>query len=214
MKKGKRYDVSDLIEAQFEPGSKNQVIKNFLHIKKKTEMDAAETAALEQATTLFIQNVKKDHRFTAEDICSMHDIWLGNIYSWAGKYRQVQLSKADFAFASAGQIPTLMKDFEANALYRYTPCNFSDRERIVEALAEVHTELVLIHPFREGNGRVTRLLATLMALQADLPQLNFSVLESAFKRKYFAAVRAGLDRNYRPMEEIFEEVIRRTESSV
>src|SRR5688572_26017873 len=95
LKKGKRYDVSGLAEAQFEPASRNRVIKNLLHIKKKAEMDTAETAALEQATTLIIRNVKKDHRFTADDICSMHDIWLGNIYSWAGKYRQVQLSKAD-----------------------------------------------------------------------------------------------------------------------
>ncbi|MCG3205843.1 MAG: hypothetical protein KCHDKBKB_02566 [Elusimicrobia bacterium] len=213
MKKGKRYDVSGLIEAQFEPGSRNQVIKNLLHIKRKQDMDAAETAALEQATTLFIRNVKKDHRFTAEDICSMHDIWLGNIYSWAGKYRQVQLRKADFVFASSGQIPTLMKDFEVNVLRRHTPCNFSELDRIVDALAEVHTELVLIHPFREGNGRLSRLLATLMALQADLPQLNFSVLEGAFKKRYFAAVRAGLDRNYKPMGEIFREVIKRTEKS-
>ncbi len=34
---------------------------------------------------------------------------------------------------------------------------------------EVHEELVLIHPFREGNGRVARLLSTLMAFQAGLP---------------------------------------------
>jgi len=32
--------------------------------------------------------------------------------------------------------------------------------------AEVHTELVLIHPFREGNGRCSRILASIMALQA------------------------------------------------
>ncbi|TAK86063.1 MAG: hypothetical protein EPO20_09750 [Betaproteobacteria bacterium] len=32
------------------------------------------------------------------------------------------------------------------------------------ALAETHVELVLIHPFREGNGRIARALSTLMAL--------------------------------------------------
>ena len=75
-------------------------------------------------------------------------------------------------------------------------------------------DYVTLFPIREGNGRVTRLLSTLMALQADLPQLDFSVLEGPLKRKYFAAVRAGLDRNYKPMKEIFEEVIRKTELSV
>ncbi len=36
-------------------------------------------------------------------------------------------------------------------------------------MAVTHTELILVHPFREGNGRLTRLLNTLMALQAGLP---------------------------------------------
>lgn len=31
----------------------------------------------------------KDHRFTAKDICTLHKIWLGNVYPFAGKYRSV-----------------------------------------------------------------------------------------------------------------------------
>ena len=37
-----------------------------------------------------------------------------------------------------------------------------------------------------------------------LTQLNFGVLEGTLKNKYFAAVRAGMDKDYRPMERIFE----------
>jgi cell filamentation protein len=80
----------------------------------------------------------------------------------------------------------------------------------VRVLAEAHVELVLIHPFREGNGRVSRVLTTLMALQAGLPLLDFSLIAEEKKENYFAAVRAGLDRNYRPMERIFAEVIERS----
>jgi cell filamentation protein len=57
-----------------------------------------------------------------------------------------------------------------------TPCNFKDRTEILHALAETHIELVLIHPFREGNGRVARILSTLMALQAGLPLLDFGLI--------------------------------------
>ena len=95
-------------------------------------------------------------------------------------------------------------------LKKYTPCTFEDSSKIVEAIAEVHAELVLIHPFREGNGRVSRVLATLMALQAGLPLLDFSAMNEQ-KEKYFAAVQAGLERNYQPMETLFADVI---ESSV
>ena len=55
-----------------------------------------------------------------------------------------------------------------------------------------------------------RVLSTLMALQAGLPLLDFSLIAGEDKESYFAAVRAGLDRNYRPMERIFAEVIERS----
>ena len=55
-----------------------------------------------------------------------------------------------------------MKAFEAECLAKYTPCHFKSREEVVRALAEVHAEFVLIHPFREGNGRIARVLTTLV----------------------------------------------------
>ena len=60
----------------------------------------------------------------------------------------------------------------------------------------MHAELILIHPFREGNGRMARLLAMLMALQAGLPPLDFSPMEGRGKRAYIAAIHAALGRNY------------------
>ena len=66
---------------------------------------------------------------------------------------------------------------------------------------------MLIHPFREGNGRLGRLLATLMALQAGLPLLDFSDWSELKREEYFAAVRAGMDINYEPMKQLFLEVM-------
>ncbi len=71
-------------------------------------------------------------------------------------------------------MPRLMAELESDVLAVYMPCQFAELDKIIEALAITHCELVLIHPFREGNGRLARLLATLMALQAGLPLLDFS----------------------------------------
>ena len=79
-----------------------------------------------------------------------------------------------------------------------------------EALAVVHAELILIHPFREGNGRCARVLATLMALQSDLPPLDFSGIEGKEKRRYIAAIHTAMGRDYEPMQEIFRRIIART----
>lgn len=205
-----RYDTTGLEEDQSEPGSHGRVLKNLLGITSKREMDRIEgreqVRALEKLASLY----DKDHRFTAADICRIHKVWLGSIYSWAGRYRQVNVKKDGFPFATALHIPKLMKGFEDGPLRTFTPCRPAAPDDLAKALAAVHVELVLIHPFREGNGRVARLLAVLMGLQAGLPALFFDRLSGPRRREYFAAVRAGLDRNYEPMAEMFTAVIRRT----
>ena len=212
MKPFGRYDTSALEEAQFEPGSRGRVLKNLLGIKSKREMDKVEAREQLRALDELVGIYGPSHRFTSADICKIHKIWLGSIYPWAGRYRRVNLSKGQFPFAAAGQIPGLMEDFEKNFLYEYTPCNFKEIGKIIRAIAVVHTELILIHSFRDGNGRGARLLSLLMALQAKFPPLDFTEIKGKKKEEYFAAVQAGMDRNYGPMEKIFREVIDRTHS--
>ena len=213
MKKDGRYDVSGLPEAQFEPGSNEQVLRNRLGIKSPKEMDDVETRALEKAMVELVGKYDEKHRFTATDIREIHRLWLGEIYGWAGEYRQVNVSKGEFLFAAAVRVPDLMAGFERNVLARCTPCNLKDRTGVAPALAETHVELVLIHPFREGNGRSARILSILMALQSGLPPLNFSSIAEEKKQEYFAAVQAGLDNNYAPMERLFVEIIERSLAS-
>ena len=205
-----RYDITGLEETEFEPGSRKRVLKNLLGITSKREIDRIEGQVQVHALEKLVALYDASHRFTATDICRIHKIWLGNIYPWAGTYRQVNVTKDKFPFATAAHIPKLMADFEKDALQRFTPCHPASRNEVAEALAVVHVELVLIHPFREGNGRVARLLAVLMGLQAGLPALFFDKFSGKKRDQYFAAVRAGLERDYDRMEEMFSAVIQRT----
>lgn len=210
MRKKNRYSTSNLVENQYEPGSDGQVLKNKLGITSTDQMDRREKEdqlrAIDALTDLFDSN----HRFTATDICQMHKIWLGNIYEWAGQYRQVKVSKNDFTFAFPEQIPKLMADFEQGHLREFTPCHFTSHDESARALAVVHTELVLIHPFREGNGRIARMLAVLMGLQAGLPPLDFQDMIKKDKEEYIRSIQIGVSRNYEPMKKVFEDVIRKT----
>lgn len=207
MKSKGRYDVSGLVEAQSEPGSNGAVLRNKIGIVEAGQMDLAEASALAIIMEALVHRYGVHHQFKASDICDMHRAWLGDIYEWAGQYRKVNISKGGFSFAAAAQVPRLMREFEAVQLAKHTPCRSGDRGEVVKALAEVHTELVLIHPFREGNGRCARILSSLMALQADLPAPDFRAIEAERREEYFAAVQAGFDCNYLPMEKIFREII-------
>lgn len=202
-----RYDTSGSIEDMYEPGSGDQVLKNKQGITDKQAMDEAETKAYLDAMYTILDRYDGKHRFTAKDICLMHKIWLGDIYEWAGRYRRVNISKGDFTFAMALQVPALMESFGKDVLAEYTPCLSTNQENVIHAISVVHTELVLIHPFREGNGRLARLLSVIMGLQAGLPPFDFSHIEGESRQHYFAAVQFGMSRNYEPMKAVFKRVL-------
>ena len=99
-----------------------------------------------------------------------------------------------------------MEKFEQLYLKKYTPCNEINRDDLVEAMAICHVEFIIIHPFRDGNGRLGRLLTTVMALQAGKPVLDFEPVEKD-KDRYIEAIHAGFDCNYEPMKLIFSEIL-------
>jgi cell filamentation protein len=200
-----RYDTTGNIEAQFEPGSDNRVLANKLGIADPAEMDDIELELLIQLYDQIPVMVDKDQHLTVADIKEWHRRWLGNVYSWAGQYRTVNIGKGGFQFATSAQIDRLMTTLDTDFLSRYTPCSQMLDESLTEAIAQVHIELILIHPFREGNGRLSRLLASVMAMQAGKPEINFADW-GEHKEGYFSAIQAGLD-DYEPMKTLVRQVL-------
>ena len=197
-------------EAEYEPGSRGRVLRNLAGIKSVRQMQQRESEALTEATDYFIDTTEIDKRFLAADIREIHRRWLGDIYPWAGEYRSVNVSKDGFMFAAAAQVPRLMEELESGPLREFTPCHFSELDDQVRALAITHAELILVHPFREGNGRCARLMATLMGLQAGLDALNFEGIRGAERQRYISAIHASMNHTYEPMFTVFRKVIART----
>src|SRR5690242_15515904 len=147
IKNSGRYSVP--LEEDFEPKSNNQVLKNYLTIKSKEDMEILEAQELKRAELELLKIFDDIHVFTANDICNIHELWLGDIYSFAGKYRTVNMSKDNFMFAPSIRIAHLMDKLENVFLTKYTPCHYSNIDELAQALGVVHIELILIHPFRE-----------------------------------------------------------------
>jgi cell filamentation protein len=190
-------------ESEFQPGSRGRVLRNFLGITKAREMEEAETQALSAAQRAARTVYGPKHRFTPADIRRLHRMWLGSIYPWAGNYRTVNLSEGGCQFANGVLIPRLMANFGKNALRRHTPCGDGGEVTVARSLAEVHAQLILIHPFRDGNGRLARLIAVLMASQAGLNPLRLSALAGGGKRTYEQAIHAAKRGDYAPLEALF-----------
>jgi cell filamentation protein len=199
-------------EAEFEPGSRGRVLRNRLGIRRKREMDQVEYEALVRAQEACLERISEDARFTAALLRAMHRDWLGGIYEWAGEYRTVELSKGGFQWPPAHRVAANMHRFETGLLREHTPCRAAPLPEVARRMAEVHAELLLIHPFREGNGRLARWLAALMAMQAGYASPLYEFRGRGAERnqaRYLEAVKCGYIQNYDPLTDFFREAIER-----
>lgn len=87
-----------------------------------------------------------------------------NIVTWSITWHKIWL----------GQVSEI-SGFEKQYLSRFTELNSLSRAELAGFLAECHVEFILIHPFREGNGRLSRLLFDVLAVQAGAGVLDYSL---------------------------------------
>ncbi len=76
---------------------------------------------------------------------AIHQYLFGDIYDFAGKLRTVNLAKGGFRFAPLVYLEAALENFDKMPQ--------SDFDRIIEKYVEMN----VAHPFREGNGRSTRI---------------------------------------------------------
>lgn len=207
--KNDRYVVPE--DEDYEPDSNNAVLKNLLGIKDPDTIEQLEAKELVRLGLELIELYDENHRFRAEDICNIHELWLAELYPFAGKYRTVMMSKDGFPFANPERIPKLMTDLETKYLKEHTPCSSFSDHNLAFALGLIHVELIVIHPFREGNGRVARILANLMALQAGKDILDYARIDKTTNpegfNNYITAIHEGFCGNYENITNIFFELL-------
>lgn len=206
-----RYEAPKSPETEFEPGSRGRVLRNLLGIKSVREMGIQEFILFKKVQEEYlIGRITQDTSLTAKLICEMHKDWLGSVYPWAGQYRTVNVSKAGFTWPPAFKVNDLMIEFEKKILAKHTPCKTTEVVQLSKSLAIVHGDLLLIHPFREGNGRIARWVADLMCLQAGFPPpaYRFTGVGSTIRRdQYLQAVKQSYLMRYDALEGFFAESI-------
>lgn len=152
-----------------------------------------ETVLKELETTITLTKITEYslnplfNTFDVRHYKGIHKYLFGDIYDWAGEYRNVDMSKKGTVFADADSIENLMsKCFERlNNKNLFQGLNFDD---FVDNLVDFYCVTNMIHPFREGNGRTQRLfIAQLIAKngynidfsEIDTDELMIATIQSA-----------------------------------
>jgi len=206
-KSGVKYLASGIDE--FQPGSYGKVLRNKLGITSKEEIDDIEIVEYRKAAIRLASAYTKDHKTTEKDIKKIHKMIFGRLYDRAGTYRNVDLSKDEFAFARAIFVSELMKQFSNEVLEPLTPPKVKTKKELATMLAKIHVEFILIHPFREGNGRTVRLLLHLITQQAGYTGMDFSFIDEKGRTfdRYVRSIHAGMKGDYEPMARILRKAI-------
>ena len=180
-----------------------ELLPNKLNLKDREAIEQSEFEGFLLAELTLTDKLSIRTKFNIRYIKGIHKLSLGHLYSFAGKYRTVIMSKGGFLFPAAQFINESMDSFEKEIL-SVLPNRYESKESLIKDIAKVHGELLFIHPFREGNGRTARVLANLIVRKQSYQGLNFNKIDEKVFLKYVSAVQSVADKNYLPMEKIIK----------
>jgi cell filamentation protein len=181
------------------PNSQDEILPNKLGLTNLSDINLAEFEGFLKAEIMLSEALTMRTKFSVSYILKIHKLALSHLYSFAGKFRDVNISKGGFPFAAARFLGDNMQHFEIEILNKL-PKIYTEKQELIADIARVHTELLLIHPFREGNGRTARILANLMSRKAGYDSLKFERIGGVEFENYILAIQAATDNEYSLME--------------
>ena len=123
------------------------ILDNKLNITNQVELNRAEEKISKQKAKQFFETeeINKIELGTFVGLAQIHCYLFEDIYDFAGKTRDVNIAKGNFRFA-----PVMYLKQALDHINQMPHRNF-------EEIIEKYIEMNIAHPFREGNGRATRI---------------------------------------------------------
>lgn len=177
----------------------SEVLKNKFNIKDSKKLEVAER----EYTSLAIAEIKVNPirgDFDLKHLQDIHSHIFRDIYDWAGEIRTVNISKGTHFYNHMYIIDGAKTIF--NELKKENYLIGLSKDKIYERLGYYLSEINVLHPFREGNGRSQRVIIEYLA-QAAGYNIDFSKVSS------MEMIRACIDSfncNYDKMTEIFVKI--------
>lgn len=171
------------------------------------KFDIKDSNKLQELEAIFFLSKKSDPlpsgNFDFKHLKAIHNHYFGDVYSWAGKERTINIAKGDSHFAHTQYITSeITKLFTKlkndNHLQNFPQNDFSEK------LSYYFNEVNAIHPFREGNGRTQRAFFSALADKSGY-YLDWTAIK---QEKYIEANISGfIHGDYDAMTNIFKQII-------
>jgi len=136
---------------------------NKLGIKTLKKLQEYE-AKISAAKLLSLRQKQITGKFDISHLIQIHKYLFEDIYPFAGEFRKENIAKGQFRFAEWEYIENELEKLLIN-LERENYLQGANKEVLAERLAYYTSELNVLHPFREGNGRTIREFIRQLALK-------------------------------------------------
>lgn len=155
------------------------ILENKLGITNQIELAKAEEKISKQkAKQLFDSgDISKVEIGTFKGLSFIHNYLFVDIYTFAGKIRTVNISKDDFRFSPLMYLEASLKHIDSMA-----QGNFDE-------IIEKYVEMNISHPFREGNGRATRIWLDLILKKEIKQVIDWNKVD---KNEYLSAMKRSV----------------------
>ena len=151
------------------------ILENKLGITNQVELAKVEEKTSKQkARQLFdTGDIDQVNVGTFEGLAFIHSYLFGEMYDFAGKIRDVNIAKGNFRFASLMYLEASLKHIDS-----MPQSNFDE-------IIEKYVEMNIAHPFREGNGRATRIWLDLILKKEIQKVIDWNQVD---KEEYLSAM--------------------------
>jgi Fic-DOC domain mobile mystery protein B len=155
------------------------------YIAYRRELNEAEQENIARAQEWAL--ARKRDPLTEKFIKDLHKRMLGDVWKWAGKFRQSERNLGILFYEIPTALRHLLDDTKTWIEYKSYPPD--------EIAVRFHHRLVAIHPFPNGNGRHARLMADLLVMRLGHERFSWgrdSLRDAgALRQRYIAALQAA-----------------------
>ena len=144
---------------------------------------------------------------TSSSLQKIHKVGFGWIFpEMGGKFRTIEVTVSKHTPPRFFQVPQLMEDFTEDLKTRLKCLPDFERpnflEELVELLAWAHHRFLWIHPFFDYNGRIGRLLMSMILMNLNLPPIELRVETKVSRIKYVKALSQADEGDFTSLEKL------------
>ena len=183
-------------------------------ILPRSKVLAFEKEGVKKAQKYILKLSNKEARVTPQLILEIHKVGFGFIFpDWAGKFRTIDVTVGKYEPPHYSRVPALVKSLcdDLGVRLKHLPSPRDGEEflaDLISLLAWFQHRFVWIHPFKDYNGRLARLLTNLLLLNLGFPILTIRADTGKDRNKYVEAMKTADRQDFSKLEALLVDALR------